>query len=575
MAATVQSTTKKRTHFPRTTFPQRKLLFQTWEATGNIKKACQRAHVCHNTFYRWKPRFLEGGYEALSTFKSHAPKNPRSTSRTVEEQVIALRKAHPKLGKRSIANELTKRNNWTPLVSPNTVQRILKENGLWPQEQKKSPSKGPSGKARTAEKPGQTINVDLAFVPASHETVKKLPAVSGSSGRLVIEQMAEETETVPQWPGCVFDDNSLSYEEAMKAFMAASEAKTKACESASADSSEEVTIKAQKRAIRHEEEALRAQRRQVRQQRKREDAQWAAIRQEHRRTQQAAVQEQQQKTLAVHPEPGYCQKPANSEPTISDNPFDAKLPSLVQGTAISESDVSLKPADNTEATCSKATASGQPHASANAAAEKEEALLTDSASSIMDEQWRQHRQKRQAQLEQRKKEDEQWRGQRKSIRERLAELPIITSWFAILVIIDNCTRICYGLPLFVAGPRVTAEEIVNALQKLLPPELMFLISDRGVHFRAKIFEALSRNRDFLHVLTARHRPQSNGIAERFVRTLKEWLADKSWTSEQELLALLDEFQAMYNDRPHQGIPIKGLSPNEYAKRILKNTAQCR
>jgi len=70
-----------------------------------IKKACQRAHICQNTFYRWKPRFLEGGYEALSTFESHAPKNPRRTSRSVEQQVIALRKAHPKLGKRSIANE--------------------------------------------------------------------------------------------------------------------------------------------------------------------------------------------------------------------------------------------------------------------------------------------------------------------------------------------------------------------------------------------------------------------------------------------------------------------------------------
>jgi hypothetical protein len=38
MAATVQPTTKKRIHFPRTTFPQRKFLFQTWEATGKYQK---------------------------------------------------------------------------------------------------------------------------------------------------------------------------------------------------------------------------------------------------------------------------------------------------------------------------------------------------------------------------------------------------------------------------------------------------------------------------------------------------------------------------------------------------------
>ena len=103
---------------------------------------------------------------------------------------------------------------------------------------------------------------------------------------------------------------------------------------------------------------------------------------------------------------------------------------------------------------------------------------------------------------------------------------------------------------------------------------MFLISDRGIHFRARVFNALPRNQEFLHVFTARHRPQSNGIAERFVRTLKEWLADKTWTSEEELLALLDEFQAMYNEHPHQGIPVRGLSPNEYARRRMgQKTAQ--
>ena len=350
--------------------------------------------------------------------------------------------------------------------------------------------------------------------------------------------------------------------------MAASEAKSKASESASADSSADVTIKAQKRAIRHEEEALRAQRRQVRQQRKKEEAEWTALQVQHR-VQQAAVQGQKQKALPIHPEPGFSQEAANSEPSISANPSDAALPSLAQGA----SEVYLNPAHDTKSACSEATGSTEPDASTNAPGEKKPTLLTKTPC-ITDEKRRQHREERRAQLAQRIEEDEQWRNQRESIRERLAKLPIITSWFCILVIIDNCTRICYGLPLFVAGQRVTAEEIVNALQTLLPPELMFLISDRGIHFRAKVFKALAKNKEFLHVFTARHRPQSNGIAERFVRTFKEWLADKSWTSEQELLALLDEFQAMYNDRPHQGIPIRGLSPNEYARRRMgQKTAQ--
>jgi transposase InsO family protein len=177
------------------------------------------------------------------------------------------------------------------------------------------------------------------------------------------------------------------------------------------------------------------------------------------------------------------------------------------------------------------------------------------------------RQQRRETQEQRKEADLLWKQERLAIRQELSALPIVTIWLAILVITDNCSRQCLGLPLFLAGPRVTAEMVVEALNVLLPPELQFLISDRGIHFRAEAFQLLAREADFIHVLIARHRPQSNGIAERFVRTLKEWLKDKTWQDDLELALLLKQFLAEYNDRPHQGLPIPGLSPNEFANRL--------
>jgi hypothetical protein len=57
------------------------------------------------------------------------------TPKEVEGQVIDLRRQHPKWGKKRIADELAKGNNWVPLVSPNTVRRILQDAGLWPQPQ--------------------------------------------------------------------------------------------------------------------------------------------------------------------------------------------------------------------------------------------------------------------------------------------------------------------------------------------------------------------------------------------------------------------------------------------------------
>jgi len=123
----------KRIHFPRTTPDQRRLLFETWQASGSIQAGCQAAHVCRQTFYNWKPRFTVGGYAALLEFESPAPKHPRRTAAAIEQRVTSLRQQHPSWGKRRIADELTKANQWVPLITPNTVRRILQEAGLWPE----------------------------------------------------------------------------------------------------------------------------------------------------------------------------------------------------------------------------------------------------------------------------------------------------------------------------------------------------------------------------------------------------------------------------------------------------------
>ena len=84
--------------------------------------------------------------------------------------------------------------------------------------------------------------------------------------------------------------------------------------------------------------------------------------------------------------------------------------------------------------------------------------------------------------------------------------------------------------------------------------------------KTNVFQELTKDSGFSHVVITRHRPQSNGIVECLIRTLGKWLADKHWESDGQLNMLLQEFQNEYNDRPHQGLPIPGLSPNEFANR---------
>jgi transposase InsO family protein len=336
--------------------------------------------------------------------------------------------------------------------------------------------------------PGQTINVDLCLVPASHALERKLPAVSCSSGRLVAERPTA-AHTTPSYPGQVFADPDRPYAAAMQAFVAASAAPSAPIAELTTDTpaadagARPVTT----RALRHQARVIQDQRRKVRAVRRQEDAAWRTLRAQ-RRAQQARSR------LAAH----------------------RTLPRTRQA---------------------------------------------------QDAQWRALREARRARRAQRNQADAQWRTQRQQLRSQLAPLPLITAWIAILVITDNCTRQCLGLPLFMTGAKVTAAAVVAALRTLLPTELQFLISDRGVHFTAQVFQQLAHDAQFIHVVIARHRPESNGIAERFVRTLKEWLADQVWISEQELACLLEQFRTEYTDRPHQGIAIPGLSPNEFAERI--------
>lgn len=318
----------------------------------------------------------------------------------------------------------------------------------------------------------------------------KLPAVSGSSGKLVVERTAEEKRGA-WYPGQVFADEKLSYEEAMVQFVADSAATTSSgVAELSPEAAERVRAKAEKAALRQAEEELKVERRQARQRRQQEDTAWEA-KLAKQRLQQVARE---------------AQRAAGIKP-----PYGSKK--------------------------------------------------------VADKVWWQKRQRRRQQMAQRKQEDELWRKQRRGLKERLQRTREITAWIAILVITDNCTRQCLGLPLFFAGAHVTAEMVTEALRVLLPAELQFLISDRGVHFTAKAFQQLAQDEEFIHVLIARHRPQSNGIAERFVRTLKGWLRGKSWHPPEELEALLQQFEHEYNDRPHQGLSIPGLSPNEFANRL--------
>lgn len=324
--------------------------------------------------------------------------------------------------------------------------------------------------------------MDLCFVPVRHTDEKKLPAVSGSSGHLVVAHLRTDEEPSP-WPGQVFAETDLDYEAAMRQYAANTQDRLRWRKAERPATPQELTR------WRKEWEG-RAERYRVRDQRKRQQAAWKAAKLEWRQTR--------------------CTYLA--------------LPRLERE-------------------------------------KQRDAYLAAQQS------WEQIRQQRQETLRQWKQEDQEWHQANRHLKTGATTDTSAPIWIAILVVTDNCTRQCLGLPIFRTGPKVTADEVITALQVILPKDLAFMISDQGTHFRSKALANLAEEAEFIHVPSYRHRPQSNGIAERFVLTLKNWLRHHSWEQADALEGLLAKFRPEYNDRPHQGLAIPGLSPNEFANRI--------
>ena len=165
-----EPTKAKRPYFRPTTADQRRLLFETYERTGNINAACAVAHMARRTFYLWLPRFRAGGYAALAQTGSHAPHRtriPPTPAGTVAE-VIAYKQAHPAVGYRSIANGLKQAHNWQAVISATQVRRILQRAGLVGGVGAAPPTAPPVAGVHAPE-PAETLNIDLCVVPLEHQ----------------------------------------------------------------------------------------------------------------------------------------------------------------------------------------------------------------------------------------------------------------------------------------------------------------------------------------------------------------------------------------------------------------------
>lgn len=143
-------------------------------------------------------------------------------------------------------------------------------------------------------------------------------------------------------------------------------------------------------------------------------------------------------------------------------------------------------------------------------------------------------------------------------------------WEVLHVAIDAATRLVYAELLADERGRTTARFLVRALRwfRAQGIRVVRLLTDNGSPYRSRVF---GRARGWLglrHSRTRPYRPQTNGKAERWIRTvLSECLYVEVFHAADERRLALRRFIGYYNQqRPHLGIG--GRTPSQRLEQLL-------
>lgn len=143
-------------------------------------------------------------------------------------------------------------------------------------------------------------------------------------------------------------------------------------------------------------------------------------------------------------------------------------------------------------------------------------------------------------------------------------------WELLHVAIDAATRLVYAELLLDEKGRTTARFLVRAVRWFAARgiRVVRLLTDNGSAYRSRVFGRTCRRLGLRHSRTRPYRPQTNGKAERWIRTvLSECLYVEVFASPGERRLALERFVEYYNGRrPHLGI--NGRTPRQRLSELM-------
>ncbi|XP_042143933.1 uncharacterized protein LOC121834249 [Ixodes scapularis] len=111
----------------------------------------------------------------------------------------------------------------------------------------------------------------------------------------------------------------------------------------------------------------------------------------------------------------------------------------------------------------------------------------------------------------------------------------------ILVVVDAATKWIEAVPMRQASTSSTIASLRSIFARFGVPRT--IVTDNGTQFTSEEFAIFAKNNNIAHLRTAVYHPQSNGLAERAVRTIKEALKKMSeGTLEEKLVKVLFNYR---------------------------------
>jgi transposase InsO family protein len=125
------------------------------------------------------------------------------------------------------------------------------------------------------------------------------------------------------------------------------------------------------------------------------------------------------------------------------------------------------------------------------------------------------------------------------------------------VFVDDASRLAHVVPLADERPAETVRALEQAIAWFAAQGIRIerMLTDNGTNYRSHAYAAALARHAIRHKRTRPYRPQTNGKAERFIRTmLAEWAYGRAYRSNSERLAALPDWLHFYNHgRPHTAL----------------------